>query len=58
MCAGTAPTSATLQPFSFSPGQSNKLSKFEGENFFLHFINHVQYVRSDTLMWYQVFDPD
>ncbi|XP_042878996.1 regulator of MON1-CCZ1 complex-like isoform X3 [Penaeus japonicus] len=31
LCIGAAPTTSTLQPFTFKPGQSNKLSKFEVE---------------------------
>ena len=30
LCCGTSPSSTTLQPFSFKPGQSTKLAKFEG----------------------------
>ncbi|XP_045584536.1 regulator of MON1-CCZ1 complex isoform X2 [Procambarus clarkii] len=31
LCTGSAPTTTTLQPFMFKPGQSNKLNKFEVE---------------------------
>ncbi|XP_069952653.1 regulator of MON1-CCZ1 complex isoform X2 [Cherax quadricarinatus] len=31
LCIGSAPTTTTLQPFIFKPGQSNKLTKFEVE---------------------------
>lgn len=31
LCIGAAPTTSTLQPFTFKPGQSNKLAKFEVE---------------------------
>ncbi|XP_066960869.1 regulator of MON1-CCZ1 complex isoform X1 [Macrobrachium rosenbergii] len=31
LCTGSSPTTSTLQPFFFKPGQSNKLSKFEVE---------------------------
>ncbi|KAK8400903.1 hypothetical protein O3P69_002579 [Scylla paramamosain] len=31
LCCGTSPSSTTLQPFSFKPGQSTKLAKFEVE---------------------------
>ncbi|KAK3885296.1 hypothetical protein Pcinc_010463 [Petrolisthes cinctipes] len=31
LCVGATPTTTTLQPFTFKPGQSNKLSKFEVE---------------------------